>query len=66
MTHANKTTHISAPLLSPVLDSILAKCQISRDYLVSVAEQAGLNLTWLQTPKDRSANDVAHLLKEVL
>ena len=61
--------HISAPLLSPVLDSIipkLAQCQISRDYLVSVAQQAGLNLTWLQTPQNRFTNDVAHLLREDL
>ena len=54
-----KKAHKLAPLLSSALDSIkLAKCQISRDYLVSVAEHAGLNLTWLQTPKNRFANDV--------
>ena len=36
------------------LDSIipiLAKSKISRLWLVSVAEQAGLGLTWLETPK---------------
>ena len=36
------------------LDSIirpLAKSKISRPYLVSVAEQAGLSHTWSQTPK---------------
>ena len=57
-----KKMHKSAPLLSTAFDSIVPKlvnCQISRDYLVSVAEQAGLNLTWLQTPKDRFTNDVA-------
>ena len=57
MIYVNKKVHISAPWLSPVLDSIipkLAKSEISRAYLVSVAEQAGLTLTWLQTPKTGS------------
>ena len=31
--------------------SLLAKAEISRPYLVSVAEQSGLSLTWSQTPK---------------
>ena len=36
------------------LDSIvpiLAKFKISRIYLISVGEQAGLSLTWSQTPR---------------
>ena len=41
----------------------LAKCQISRDYMVSAAEQACLNLTCLQIRKQRVTSDVAHLLK---
>ena len=40
---------------------ILAKSKISRLWLVSVAEQAGLSLTWSQTPEDRFSHDVAHL-----
>ena len=31
--------------------SLLAIAEISRPYLVSSAEQAGLTLTWSQTPK---------------
>ena len=31
--------------------SLLALAEISSLYLVSVAEQAGLSLTWLETPK---------------
>ena len=33
------------------LDSIFAIAEISRLQLASVAEQAGLSLTWSQTPK---------------
>ena len=46
------------------LDSIihtLAQSKISRLQLVSVAEHAGLSLTWSQTPKDRFSRDVAQL-----
>ena len=39
----------SAPLLFII--PILAKSKISRLWLVSEAEQGGLSLTWLQTPK---------------
>ena len=38
-----------APLDSKI--SRLAISKISRPYLVSVVEQAGLSLTWSQTPK---------------
>ena len=41
---------------------VLAKSKISRHWAVSVAGQAGLCLTWLQTPEDRFSHDVAHLL----
>ena len=46
------------------LDTIkptLTKSKISRLQLVSVAAQAGLSHTWLQTPKDRFPRDVAQL-----
>ena len=46
------------------LDSIipkLAKSKVSRQELVSVAEQAGLSLTWSQTPENRFSHDVAQL-----
>ena len=39
--------------------SILAMSKISGLYLVSVAEQADLSLTWLETPEDRFSHDVA-------
>ena len=37
---------------------ILAKPKISRLTLTSVAEQAGLSLTWSQTPEDRFFHDM--------
>ena len=46
------------------LDSIItlvSRAEISRFKLVSVAEQAGLNLTWSQTPEDTFSLDGAHL-----
>ena len=46
------------------LDSIiriLAISKVSRFWLASVAEQAGLNLTWLKIPEDTISRDVAHL-----
>ena len=46
------------------LDSMiskLAKPKISRPYLVSVAEQVGLSLTWSQTPEGTFPRDVAHI-----
>ena len=39
---------------------ILALSQVSRFQLVSVAEQAGLNLTWSKMPEDMFLRDVAH------
>ena len=44
----------SAPFVVRCLDSIiplLATAEISRPYLASVAEKAGLSLTWSQSPK---------------
>ena len=47
----------------PCLDSIIPRLSISRisRLVVPVAEQAGLSLTWSQTPEDRFSRDVAHL-----
>ena len=48
----------------PYLDSmicILALSKVSRFYLASVAEQAGLNLTWLKIPEDTFSRDVSHM-----
>ena len=44
-----------------IIIPLLAKAKHSRPYLVSVAEQAGLSLTWLQTPEDMFSHDVAHI-----
>ena len=46
------------------LDSIiplLSIAKISSLHLASVAEQAGLCLTWSQTPEDRFSHDEAHI-----
>ena len=40
---------------------ILAISKVSRFYLASVAEQAGLNLTWSNIPEDTFSRDVAYL-----
>ena len=48
------------------LDSMIcttALSKVSRFYIVSVAEQAGLNLTWSKIPEDTFSCDVAHLIK---
>ena len=45
---------------SDSITSILAKSKTVTLQLDSVAEQAGLSFTWLQTPKDRFSCDVAH------
>ena len=39
---------------------ILAISKVSRFQLASVAEQAGLNVTWSKIPKDTFSPDVAH------
>ena len=44
--------------------SVDAILKISSFWLVSVAEQAGLSLTWSQSPEDRFSPDVAQLLQE--
>ena len=38
---------------------ILALSKVSRLYLVSVSEKAGLNLTWSKIPKDTFSRDAA-------
>ena len=48
------------------LDSIiplLVIAEISSLLLVSVAEQAGLSLTWSETPKTGFSRDEAHTIK---
>ena len=40
---------------------ILAISDVSRFYLVSAAEQAGLNLTWSKISEDTRSRDVAHI-----
>ena len=37
--------------------SLVSRSEIPRFYLVSVAEQAGLNVTWSQTPEDTFSLD---------
>ena len=52
--HANNKSSLISAFVVRYLDSIipiLAKSKISRLQLVSVAEQAGLSLTWWQSPK---------------
>ena len=44
---------------------ILALSKVSRFLLVSVAEQAGLNLTWLKIPEDTFSRDVAHVVSSI-
>ena len=39
---------------------ILAKCKISRNPAVCVAEKADLSLTWSQTTEDRFPRKVTH------
>ena len=41
---------------------IFAISKVSRYSLVSVAEQAGLNLTWLKIPEDTFSRDVAQMM----
>ena len=47
------------------LDSMIcipALPKVSRFYLVSVAEQAGLNLTWSKIPEDTFSRDIDHIM----
>ena len=54
---ADQPAHSHSPISAFVircLDRIIplhAKAEISRPYLISSAEQAGLSITWSQTPK---------------
>ena len=48
----------------PCLDSIMSLVsvtKISSLMLASVAEEAGLSLTWSETPKDTFSHDEAHM-----
>ena len=45
--------------------SLVSRSEISRFELVSVAEQAGLNLNWSQTPEDTFSLDGAHISSNV-
>ena len=42
--------------------SLVSRSDISRSYLVSVAEQAGLNVTWSQTLEDTISLDGAPIM----
>ena len=42
---------------------ILAISKVSRFWLASVAEQAGLNLTWSKIPEDTFLRDMADLIQ---
>ena len=62
---ADQHTHLHSLISTFVvhwLDTIIfliSIYEISSLYLASVAEQAGLSLTWSQTPEDRFSRDVA-------
>ena len=45
---------------------ILAISRVSRFYLASVAEQAGLNFTWSKIPEDMFSRDVAQMIPTAL
>ena len=44
--------------------SLVSLTKLSSLMLVSVAEQAGLSLTWSDTPEDMFSHDKAHLCRE--
>ena len=46
--------------------SLVSVTKISNLMLASVAEQAGLSLTWSETPKDTFSLDEAHLYSRFL
>ena len=62
MSYVNKKAQISYFVVR-CLDSIciLAISKVSRLKLASVAEQAGMNLTWSKFPEDTFSPDEAHL-----
>ena len=45
--------------------SVFAKTKISRLLLIPVCEQAGLSLTWSQTPEDTFSHDEAQNINEL-
>ena len=50
MASAQSNQHLCCSLLDSMI-CILAVSKVLRFYLASVAEQAGLNVTWSKTPK---------------
>ena len=64
--HAHPRSLINAFIIR-CLDSIIPLVSISKIsslYIASVAAQAGLSLSWSQTPKDRFSRNKAHLYKQ--
>ena len=59
---AHPCSLISVVIICCLDSTIHAKSTISRLYLVSIAEQAGLSLTWSQTLEDRFSHDLAHII----
>ena len=65
---ADQPAHPRSPISTLVircLDSImgiLALSKVSRSYLASVAEQAGLNLTWSNISEATFSRDVAQMV----
>ena len=45
-----------------IVMSLVSVTKISSLMLASVAEQAGLSLTWSETPEDMFSHDEAHLI----
>ena len=54
------STFVVRCLVSTIM-SVGATPEIKTFLITYVAEQAGLSLTWSQTPKDRFSYDLAHL-----
>ena len=59
--HPRSLTSAFVVRFSDSVVSIVAKSEISRLYLVSVDEKAGLSLTWSKTPEDTFFRDEAHM-----
>ena len=63
----NKGTDQISAFVVRCLDSVMSPVsvtKISSLMLASVAEQAGLSLTWSETPEDTFCHDDAHLFSE--
>ena len=66
--HMRKTKVQISTFVVRCLDSmicILALSKVSRFYQLSIAEQAGLNLTWSKFPEDTFSRDVVHMIWEI-